>query len=147
MAELHRASLSGSGLYERLLQRLALALDEADTAERLRDEHPAELELRGLSSAEMELIRAYLDQDVNWLRGWHAAAEELALLERSSSKVTRPQRQVASPIKPRLTTRRQVLQCALCGTPVLWSRSQGVLPCSSCGSQLFRSSKAGTSSR
>lgn len=63
----------------RLLQRLALALDEADTAERLRDEHPTELELRGLSEAEMGLIRAYLDQDLHWLRGWHAAAEELAL--------------------------------------------------------------------
>ncbi len=81
MAELQRASVTGGGLYERLLQRLALALDEADTAERLRDEHPMELELRGLSSAEMGLIRAYLDQDVHWLRGWHAAAEELALLE------------------------------------------------------------------
>src|SRR5262245_51919401 len=63
MAELHRANVSGSGLYERLLQRLALALDEAETAERLRDEHPSELELRGLSGAEMELIRAYLDQN------------------------------------------------------------------------------------
>ncbi len=57
MAELQRASVTGGGLYERLLQRLALALDEADTAERLRDEHPTELELRGLSEAEMGLIR------------------------------------------------------------------------------------------
>ena len=73
---LQRASVTGGGLYERLLQRLALALDEADTAERLRDEHPTELELRGLSEAEMGLIRAYLDQDLHWLRGWHAAAEE-----------------------------------------------------------------------
>ncbi|MCR3873663.1 hypothetical protein K3Z98_11780, partial [Pseudomonas aeruginosa] len=31
MAELQRASVTGGGLYERLLQRLALALDEADT--------------------------------------------------------------------------------------------------------------------
>src|SRR5262245_2134089 len=137
MAELHRASVSGSGLYERLLQRLALALDEADTAERLRNEHPVELELRGLSSAEMELIRAYLDQDVNWVRGWHAAAEELALLERSSARGARPQRQLANASKPRLASRRQLLMCALCGTPVVWSRSQGVLPCTSCGSQLF----------
>lgn len=56
MAELQRASVTGGGLYERLLQRLALALDEADTAERLRDEHPTELELRGLSEAEMGLM-------------------------------------------------------------------------------------------
>ena len=92
MAELQRASVTGGGLYERLLQRLALALDEADTAERLRDEHPTELELRGLSEAEMGLIRAYLDQDLHWLRGWHAAAEELALLERQPGRTPRPPR-------------------------------------------------------
>ncbi|MBD9517855.1 hypothetical protein ABKS89_26835 [Pseudomonas sp. LABIM340] len=142
MAELHRASASGSGLYERLLQRLALALDEADTAERLRDECPVELELRGLSSAEMELIRAYLDQDVNWLRGWHAAAEELAMLERAPARAPRHVRQPTPPSRPRLVTRPQQLQCALCGSPVAWSRNQGVLPCTSCGSQLFRNAKA-----
>lgn len=48
-------------LYERLITRLGLALDAARTAVRLRDERPAELELRGLSGAEFELIRAYLD--------------------------------------------------------------------------------------
>ncbi|MFV3333947.1 hypothetical protein ACNFIA_23680 [Pseudomonas sp. NY15437] len=142
MAELHRASASGSGLYERLLQRLALALDEADTAERLRDECPVELELRGLSSAEMELIRAYLDQDVNWLRGWHAAAEELALLERAPARAPRHVRHPVPPSRPRLVPRPQQLQCALCGSPVAWSRHQGVLPCTSCGSQLFRNAKA-----
>ena len=141
MAELHRASASGSGLYERLLQRLALALDEADTAERLRDECPVELELRGLSGAEMELIRAYLDQDVNWLRGWHAAAQELALLERSPTPLPRSTRHPAAHGRPRLSPRPQQLQCALCGSPVAWSRSQGVLPCTSCGSQLFRNAK------
>ncbi|MGA8133476.1 MULTISPECIES: hypothetical protein [Pseudomonas] len=54
-------------LYERLIVRLGHALDAASTAARLRDERPAELELRGLSHAEFELIRAYLDlsgQDV-----------------------------------------------------------------------------------
>ncbi|WP_191486327.1 hypothetical protein [Pseudomonas sp. FEN] len=48
-------------LYERLITRLGHALDTASTAARLRDEWPAELELRGLSHAEFELIRAYLD--------------------------------------------------------------------------------------
>ncbi|MDP4572563.1 hypothetical protein Q8O96_26170 [Pseudomonas sp. LPH60] len=47
-------------VYERLLNRLALALDAARTADRLRNERPVELELRGLSPAEFELIRAYL---------------------------------------------------------------------------------------
>lgn len=49
-------------LYERLIDRLGLALDTAKTAGRLRDERPVELELRGLSRAEFELIKAYLDR-------------------------------------------------------------------------------------
>ncbi|CDF82093.1 hypothetical protein ACA097_08775 [Pseudomonas sp. QL9] len=141
MAELHRASVPASGLYERLLHRLELALDEADTAERLRDEHPEELELRGLSSAEMELIRAYLEQDVHWLRGWHAAAEELALLEKTPPRSARTARLLNAPAKPRLTHRHLQLLCALCGTPVVYNRSQGVMPCTSCGSQLFRGAR------
>ncbi|MDN7141568.1 hypothetical protein KC131_13040 [Pseudomonas sp. JQ170] len=48
-------------LYERLIDRLGLALDVARTAVRLRDEVPAELELRGLSRAEFDVIKAYLD--------------------------------------------------------------------------------------
>nr|WP_314477272.1 hypothetical protein [uncultured Pseudomonas sp.] len=48
-------------LYERLIDRLGLALDTARTSMRLRDEAPAELELRGLSSAEFDVIKAYLD--------------------------------------------------------------------------------------
>lgn len=47
-------------LCERLLDRLGLALDAARTACRLRNEAPAELELRGLSHAEFEWISAYL---------------------------------------------------------------------------------------
>ncbi|MFZ6047482.1 hypothetical protein ACFW0H_15360 [Pseudomonas sp. CR3202] len=142
MAELRRTD-SGNGLYERLLHRLALALDEADTAVRLRDEEPLELELKGLTPAEMELIRAYLDRDMRWLRGWHAAAEELAAIEelpRRSAKVEHgPDR--AFTLKPRPTfKRRQQLCCAMCGTPAIWQRGQGVQACMSCGSQLFRTS-------
>jgi len=49
-------------LYEKLIDRLGMALDAARTAGRLRDERPAELELRGLSPAEFELVKAYLEQ-------------------------------------------------------------------------------------
>ncbi|MBF8732285.1 MULTISPECIES: hypothetical protein [Pseudomonas] len=48
-------------LYERLIDRLGLALEVAKTSVRLRDEMPAELELRGLSHAEFEVIKAYLE--------------------------------------------------------------------------------------
>ena len=49
-------------IYEGLIDRLGRALDAARTAGRLRDERPVELELRGLSRAELELIKAYLER-------------------------------------------------------------------------------------
>ncbi|BAN46541.1 hypothetical protein [Metapseudomonas resinovorans] len=138
MGELRRTD-SGDGLYERLLHRLALALDEADTAVRLRDEEPLELELKGLTPAEMELIRAYLDRDTRWLRGWHAAAEELAAIESLPRRDGGPPKSFA--LKPRpMFKRRPQLCCAMCGTPAAWQRGQGVQACMSCGSQLFRTS-------
>ncbi|MFK3796778.1 MULTISPECIES: hypothetical protein [unclassified Pseudomonas] len=62
MAEL-RHQVKNPDLYDRLIDRLGLALDMAKTAVRLRDEHPLELELRGLSHAEFQLIEAYLDRN------------------------------------------------------------------------------------
>lgn len=128
-----------SGLYERLLQRLALALEEADTASRLHAEPRRELELDGLSQAELELIHAYLNRDLHWLRGWHAAAEELALIQRQPLRGVKPaaSRRVGK-VKP-MMKRRQALCCALCGTSVSWHRGQDAQACQACGSKLFRS--------
>lgn len=61
MAELQR-SVATSQVYERLIDRLSMALDSAKTAVVLRNERPAELELRGLSHAELELINLYLNR-------------------------------------------------------------------------------------
>ena len=133
MAESRRGEVGG-GLYERLLQRLALALQEADTATRLHQAPPDEL----------ELIHAYLDRDLNWLRGWHAAAEELALIEQlpaASKPVSKLPARAASKPLPRgkpMIKKRQQLCCALCGTVARVQRGEGVLPCSACGSKLFR---------
>jgi hypothetical protein len=145
MVELHRTEGQG-GLYGRLLQRLALALDEADSASRLSAEPARELELSDLSPAELQLVRAYLDQDMSWLQGWHAAAQELALLEQQSAKTAKPVRKsigalhkAPTRVNP-LLKRRQQLCCALCGTAAIWLRGQGVQACSACGSQLFRAS-------
>ena len=142
MVGLRRTEASG-GLYERLLQRLALALDEADHLSRTSAEPLYELELRDLSSAELELIRAYLDRDLDWLRGWHAAAEELALLEQLPARAPRPSPRYAEPrpgkIKP-LLRRRLQLCCALCNAPIDWQSGRAVQACSACGSQLFRTS-------
>ena len=129
----------GGDLYDRLLQRLALALDEAETASRLHAEPLRELELDGLSPAELELIRAYLNRDLHWLRGWHAAAEELALIQRQPQRLAKSAHgRPASKTKP-LLKRRQALCCALCGLPVSWQRGQNAQACQACGSKLFRS--------
>ncbi len=136
-----RQAERGGGLYERLLQRLALALEEADTANRLHAEPLRELELDGLSPAELELIRAYLNRDLHWLRGWHSAAEELALIQRQplrSAKAVGGKSMAR--VKP-LMKRRQALCCALCGTAVNWHRGQDAQACQACGSKLFRSGK------
>lgn len=145
MGELRRAAVNG-GLYERLLQRLALALDEADNLSRLSAKPPLELEVRDLTSAELELIRAYMDRDLDWLRGWHAAAEELALIEHwpaRSAKLSRPPAKPPGKILGRykaLPKRRMQLNCALCGAVVDWQAGRGVQACLVCGSQLFRAS-------
>ncbi len=143
MAELRHEEAQG-GLYERLLHRLAIALDEADSDSRWQNKTPQELELRGLSPAELELIRAYLDRDLHWLRGWHAAAKELALIEQSPAPTIKPPRpgHIAKMAKPKgLMRRRQKLLCALCGTAAFWHPGEGIQACSACGSQLFRASK------
>lgn len=58
--------------YGRLLQRLTSALDEASSLARLSDEPSSDMEVRGLSAAELALIKAYLANDHDWLRGWRA---------------------------------------------------------------------------
>lgn len=142
MAELRRGGPAG-GLYERLLQRLAMALDEADSLSALSSQPPLELELRGLTAAEMELIRAYLNRDLDWLRGWHAAAQEMAQIEQlpNSRKIGRsghkPAAVMPGKLKP-LLKRRLQLCCALCGTVAGWQAGSGVQACKACGSQLFR---------
>lgn len=144
MAESGRDVPSG-GLYERLLQRLAIALDEADSLSALSDQPLLEMELRGLTAAEVELIRAYLNRDLDWLRGWHAAAQEMAQIEQlpSSRKAGRSHasKSVTLPgkVKP-LLKRRLQLSCALCGAPAGWHSGRGVKACHVCGSQLFRAS-------
>ncbi|WP_353632122.1 hypothetical protein [Pseudomonas canadensis] len=55
--------VSKPDVYEGLIDRLGRALDAARTAGRLRDERPVELELRGLSCAELELIKVYLERN------------------------------------------------------------------------------------
>jgi hypothetical protein len=127
---------AGEGVYERLLQRLALALDEADSLRGLSNVPPGEMELRDLTSAELQLIRAYLDRDLSWLRGWHAAAEELAQISRTA--------ELPSVMLPPVAHgQRLELCCALCGAPADWHPGLGVLACGACGAKLFRARPPG----
>jgi hypothetical protein len=87
MTEL-RHTVTKPDLYERLIDRLGLALEMARTAVRLRDEHPAELELRGLSYAEFQLIEAYLDRN-------EVAVEEAAPIWKGNSNISR---ELAEPV-------------------------------------------------
>lgn len=138
MAHKRRAAVD-SGLYGRLLQRLALALEEADSASRLGQTVPHELELSGLSAAELQLIHAYLDRDLNWLQGWHAAAQELALLQQQAPQVAKSLR-MGSRGQPsgRQQAPAAALCCAVCAAPVSWLPGLGAQACSACGSALFR---------
>lgn len=142
MVETRRAALTG-GLYERLLQRLALALDEADSISALSAQPPTELELHGLTAAEVELIRAYLERDLDWLRGWHAAAQEMAHIEQLAKPRTfnRSSYKAAGVLPGQgrpIFKRRLQLCCALCGISANWQPGSGVQACKGCGSQLFR---------
>lgn len=55
-----RTHMPEPALCERLIDRLGLALDAVRTARGLGNEPPAELELRGLSHAELGWINTYL---------------------------------------------------------------------------------------
>lgn len=123
---------SSADLYDRLLHRLAVALEQADEQTLMDESH--EIELKNLTHAEMELIKAYLQRDVRWLQGWHAAAEELALLDKQNSgsgAALGVPSQAAAPHGPALC-------CALCATPLLWSDGQTPAACPNCGAQLYR---------
>jgi len=66
-------TLTKPQVYEGLIDRLGRALDAAKTAGRLRDERPLELELRGLSQAELEVIRVYLEMSERTVTHWLAS--------------------------------------------------------------------------
>nr|WP_314877140.1 hypothetical protein [uncultured Pseudomonas sp.] len=87
-------------LYERLIDRLGLALEAARTAVRLRDEMPAELELRGLSPAEYDVIKAYLETIPE---SRIASAAGVKPVEPSSAKIIwlKDRKRSAAPVRSR----------------------------------------------
>lgn len=124
----------GDGLYEHVLTRLAVAMRRAEAA----GQEVSELEIEGLSGAELALIQAYLQRDAQWLSGWHAAAHEQALLARRAlARQWMPPRRGERGRLPRLPNR-TTLDCALCGMEVLLPRRPGVATCPCCGSDLMR---------
>lgn len=122
------------GLYGRLLQRLALALEEARENPGSSEQDLLELDVQGISEAELELIRAYREGDLQWLRGWQAAAHELAFIRqrREGSQRTELPEGGSLPL----------LSCALCGEVLTVPCSEPAPVCRGCGSRLFRSGKS-----
>ena len=138
MSEEHGAN--EGNLYGRVLQRLTLALEEAERTGNAAGDNGGELEVGGLTPAEFELIRAYLQQDARWLSGWHAAAEEQAQIVRQATRPTlRSLRQhPGKACKQAPLALRQVLTCAICSATVSWPEGAGPAASASCGSQLLR---------
>ncbi|GAB3374446.1 zinc ribbon-containing protein [Azotobacter armeniacus] len=130
---------ANGGLYRRLIERIACALGGAEAVRWRGGQEPGVLELHDLSPAERALIRAYLRQDVQWLRGWQAAAEELALIERQEH-VARAFAATGSLAVPRRIRplRHARLFCALCGRAVRQRRAGSIAACPACASRLFR---------
>ncbi|MFC0709665.1 hypothetical protein [Azorhizophilus paspali] len=128
------------GLYRRLIERIACALSGAEAARWRGGVEPAVLELHDLSPAERALIRAWLRQDVQWLRGWQAAAGELALIERQERAVRGliPKGRPVAPARRIRLRRHAHLCCALCGQVIQWRRTSKVSACPLCHSRLFR---------
>ncbi|WP_028238639.1 hypothetical protein [Stutzerimonas azotifigens] len=126
------------GLYGRVLQRLSHALAEAEHRAGAADAE-RELEVQGLSAAELAFIQAYLSGDARWLSGWHAAAEEQALIERQTSRPSLRALRARTGWRGRNTANLQRnLACALCGAEVRWPDGPGPVTCGSCGSHLLR---------
>lgn len=128
-------------LYGRVLQRLTLALEEAERSKGSDSGKTTELEVGGLTPAEFDLIRAYLQQDAQWLSGWHAAAEEQAQLVRQAARPALRnvlRHQAGKRCKQSPPALQQSMTCALCGSSVHWPEGAGAAACSVCGSQLLR---------
>ncbi|MBB3102528.1 hypothetical protein [Azomonas macrocytogenes] len=124
-----------AGLYGHVLQQLSLALTQSERDGHANEE--GELDVNGLSAAEIGLLQAYLRGDAQWLSGWHAAARQHALISRRL--------QDADAMLPPAPHRQQeplleqhILECALCGSPVDWPKESGEAICPTCGSQLLR---------
>lgn len=114
--------------YERVLQRVSQALERCEQVPDM-----LELEVSGLTRAELGLIQAWLRRDAQWLSGWHAALEEQAALERRAQRAS-----WRGDLRLRRSARRALLSCALCGHAVPWPDSDALMACPSCGSHVLR---------
>ena len=90
MVEQRKKNVTKPELYERLIDRLGVALDTLKTADRLRDERPLELELRGLSPAEFKLVKAYLDRSERETHGCLSQAVKQIRPRSSGSRTRHP---------------------------------------------------------
>jgi rRNA maturation endonuclease Nob1 len=128
-------SLADSGIYERLLQRLATALDEAENLATVVQQPQQDLELRDVTPSEMRLIRAYLERERSRLG--HVQSSTEAPLQRTprTTAVLVPEGLACAYAEQ---AEAPATRCTLCGATRHWQPSQGVQLCQGCGSQLFK---------
>ena len=114
----------GVALYDRLIRRLEKALDQNQ-----QQDLDQEVSVADLTQGQMALIRAYRNKDVAWLRGWHAAVDELKVSEVSEK----------TPLCEAVASGASIgVCCALCGAALKLHAGEPLPACGECGARIYR---------
>lgn len=115
---------SSALLYERLIRSIEQALEQLDDNKKTQ-----EVTVRDLTQGQLALISAYRSKDVSWLRGWHAALEEVRV---------HPE-QIKTPLSQAVSNAPSIsVCCALCGANVRLSAGEPLPACEACGARIYR---------
>ncbi|WP_287029912.1 hypothetical protein [Pseudomonas sp. UBA6310] len=94
-----------SDIYAHLLQRIALALEGAETDHAFRNHSSVELEISGLSGIELALIQAYLQHDPELHGGLSEGLAAASGQEGGDPRFPRAPGQPPGPLSPRVLPR------------------------------------------
>lgn len=92
-------------IYAHLLQRIALALEGAETDRAFRNHSSVELEISGLSGTELALIQAYLQHDPELHGGLSEGLAAASGQEGGDPPFPRAPGQAPGPLSPRVLPR------------------------------------------
>ncbi|MCU1715611.1 hypothetical protein [Pseudomonas sp. 5P_3.1_Bac2] len=125
-----KESQANDVVYERLLQRLAAALDEAENLAAVGQRPQQDLELRDVTPSELRLICAYLkrERQVEAAQGLKVIGENILPLPLAPPAVLETAGSTAAAAAPR---------CPICGVKRPWPSPSGLQLCQGCGVKLF----------